>query len=98
MGSLFWRWDVQVYAGSGVADYGVRQFDSTFGAQVTLCEWIFPVSTYAGHILLDCRSLHCRLPIGQVQPTALVLTGSTASAGHMLTRASQLPLSPRSCN
>lgn len=54
VGSLFWRWDVQVYAGSGVADYGVRQFDSTFGAQVTLCEWTFPVSTCAGHILLDC--------------------------------------------
>ena len=33
VGSLFWRWDVQVYAGSGVADYGVRQFDSTFGAR-----------------------------------------------------------------
>jgi hypothetical protein len=36
VGSLFWRWDVQVYAGSGVADYGVRQFDSTFGARPAL--------------------------------------------------------------
>jgi hypothetical protein len=36
VGSLFWRWDVQVYAGSGVADYGVRQFDSTFGARSPL--------------------------------------------------------------
>lgn len=30
-GSLFWRWDVQVYADSAVADYGVSQQDSTFG-------------------------------------------------------------------
>jgi hypothetical protein len=30
MGSLFWRWDVQVYAGEGPRDYGVRSFDSTF--------------------------------------------------------------------
>jgi hypothetical protein len=29
-GSLFWRWDVQVYAGAGPTDYGVRRFDSTF--------------------------------------------------------------------
>lgn len=36
VGSLFWRWDVQVYAGSGVADYGVRQFDSTFGVRPVL--------------------------------------------------------------
>lgn len=36
VGSLFWRWDVQVYAGSAVADYGVRRFDSTFGA-LPLC-------------------------------------------------------------
>lgn len=40
VGSLFWRWDVQVYAGSGVADYGVRRFDSTFG------EHRFPRSTH----------------------------------------------------
>ena len=30
-GSLFWRWDVQVYAGAGPTDYGVRHFDSTVG-------------------------------------------------------------------
>ena len=29
-GVLFWRWDMQVYAGTDPADYGVRVEDTTF--------------------------------------------------------------------
>jgi hypothetical protein len=29
-GVLFWRWDLQVYAGTDPADYGVQVQDSTF--------------------------------------------------------------------
>lgn len=30
-GSMFWRYDVQVYAGKATTDYGVHSFDSTWG-------------------------------------------------------------------
>lgn len=29
-GALFWRWDLQVYAGMAPADYGVQVADTTF--------------------------------------------------------------------
>ena len=73
-GSLFWRWDVQVYAGAGPTDYGVRRFDSTFSIIGSHAATVRPPLRDNKRMLTSCTCCLLHVWRGESEKGALAKT------------------------